>query len=144
MSIANKAGPLTAYKMKPDQRPLVLDEVLKTKSLPVPEQIKLVCAFDFDIPDETAASRPGQCIVIADDKFCGAYLGELVKTRTTQMNFKFAHVRIIEMLRYPLQHAIFNKNAEIRRDPYEVGSEHSFDLADIWFLFEPANTFENL
>lgn len=98
--------------------------------------------FDYSIPE--GALPHGKCIVIADDEFCGAYLGELVKTRTTQMDYKFANVRIIEMLRYPLQHAIFNRRAEIRREPYEIGSEHSFDLADIRLLFEAASTIENL
>ena len=108
------------------------------KIIPDPYQIRPPVIFDFDIPAGAASS--GQCIVIADDKFCGAYLGELVKTRTMQMDYKFAHVRIIEMLRYPLQHAIFNYSAEIKRDPYEIGSEHSFDLESILFLFESTDT----
>jgi hypothetical protein len=118
----------------------VSPEIQKINTIPDPYQIRPPITFDFDFPAGAAVARPGQCIVIADDKFCGAYLGELVKTRTMQMDYKFAHVRIIEMLRYPLQHAIFNKNAEIKRKPYEIGSEHSFDLASILFLFESTNT----
>ena len=82
---------------------------------------------------------PGAATVIADDKYCGSYLGELVNTRTMQMNYKFAHVRIIEMLRYPRQDAIFNPSAIVKREPYEVGSVHSFDLADIRFIFNIAS-----
>lgn len=187
MSIANKVEPLTTYKTKPVQRPLVPDNVQKINIQDTNDQKLLLeelavtgaakvqvstfelCSkqlleelqdtgqeiqkiripqakissradafFDYSIPE--AALTHGKCIVIADDEFCGAYLGELVRTRTTQMDYKFAHVRIIEMLRYPLQHAIFNKSAEIKREPYETGSEHSFDLGDIRFLFEATDS----
>jgi hypothetical protein len=92
--------------------------------------------WDYIIPADAVSSHPGQCIVIADDKFCGAYIGNLVSARTRQMNYKFADVRIVKMLRYPRQDAIFNDLATIERDPYPEGSVHSFDLDDIKFLFD--------
>jgi hypothetical protein len=95
--------------------------------------------LNYTIPAYAISAHPGQCIVIADDKFCGAYIGSLVSTRTRQMDYKFADVRILVMLRYPRQDAIFNDLAIIERDPYPEGSIHSFDLDDIRFLFDAAS-----
>jgi hypothetical protein len=111
------------------------DTSSKTQKINVPP----VAQSDYIIPANAVSSHPGQCIVIADDKFCGAYIGNLVSIRTRQMGYKFANVRILETLRYPRQDAIFNDLAVIERDPYPEGSVHSFDLDDITFLFDTAS-----
>lgn len=107
-------------------------------SVPAPVAVKSVVvpeSIDYEIPADLIGESRGS-IVIADDKYCGAYLGELVNYRVMPMQYKFIHVRIIKMLRYPRQDAILNPMAEVKREPYPVGSEQTFNLAEIRFVFD--------
>jgi hypothetical protein len=49
---------------------------------------------------------------------------------------ELATVRILETIKMPRQDAIYNKNAIVKREPYAIGSEHSFKLQDVNCLSE--------
>ncbi|MEN6316708.1 MAG: hypothetical protein ABFD25_20925 [Clostridiaceae bacterium] len=132
---AQKNKPATQVSIFEIQAKQLLSEIQDTSAeiqkinAPVPAAAQI----DYEIPAELITR--GQSIVIADDKYCGAYLGELIKYRSMPMNYKFAHVRIIKMLRNPRQDAIFNPMAEVKREPFTIGTEQPFRLENVRFVF---------
>ena len=93
---------------------------------------------EYIIPEDVLEESQGKCLVIADDVFCGAYVGILVNARFRHLGYKFADVQILRMLRPPRQDAIFNPDEKIRRDPYIEASIHSFDLENVYFVYKVA------
>jgi hypothetical protein len=99
-----------------------INNTVKQISIPDPEPVKPI-------------QSSNDSVVIAADEYWGTYRGELVETHMTKVG-ELATVRILETIKMPRQDAIYNKNAIVKREPYAIGSEHSFKLQDVNCLSE--------
>lgn len=48
--------------------------------------------IDNKLLTDSVSRHKGKCLVLADDKCNGAYLGELVKLRIMPMGYRFIHI----------------------------------------------------
>lgn len=117
-----------------NESPDVCPEAPKTKSIESIEQKTLIDATPEAL--NTDLLDPSRQLIIADDKYCGAYTGEFIKLRRMQMDYRFVHIKIVDMLRPPRQDAVYNTSAIVHRDPYPIGSEQVFDIADVRLAFK--------
>ncbi len=107
----------------------------KTKPYQAREHRVLAKPSDTADPIREFHAEPGQYLIVADDKYCGAYTGEFIKLRRMQMDYRFVHIRIVDMLRPPRQDAVYNPSAPVHRDPYPAGTEQVFELVNIRLAF---------